>query len=164
MQLTDAMIESALENTVYMKQNPWIMIAILCAVVLFLTFLFFKAQVSRQKIIAGALAGVFVLIGCATLPRNIQGKKHIENGEWYVVTATVDRVMEATKDGKKRYYAVLDKYGSISLANYAEAMKYYAGEAVYVVVIPDSDGYKSTGITYKTADYTYEGSHQGLPE
>ena len=159
MQLTDSMIERALQDTVYVTESPWTIIGILGAVVLFLLFIFFKSNNARQKICSGLLAVIFVIMGFVIIGRNSSGKNYIENGEWYVVTDTVDRVMEAEKNGNLSYFMVLDKYGRVSLDSYSEAMQYYAGATVYVVVIPDGNGYKSTGVTYNTDDYVYVGNH-----
>ena len=159
MQLTDSMIERALQDTVYVTESPWTIIGILGAVVVFLLFIFFASKNTRQKVCSGLLAVMFIIGGIVIISRNSTGKNYIENGEWYVVTDTVDRVMESEKNGRKSYFMVLDKYGRVSLDSYSEAIQYYAGATVYLVVIPDGGGYKSTGVAYNTDDYVYVGNH-----
>lgn len=157
--LTDSMIEDALNDTVYVTESPWTIIAIIGGLVIFLLFIFFRANNARQKIISGLLAFFFIIGGIIMIDRNDSVKNLIDNGEWIVITDTVDRVMEETKNGRKSYFMVLDNYGRVSLDNYSEAIQYYAGAEVYVVVVINGNEYKSTGVTYPTDTYIYVGNH-----
>ena len=159
-QLTDAMIERALNNTVYMTESPWIIIAIIGAVVLFLLFIFFKSNNARQKIGSGLLVVMFVVMGIGIIGKNASMKHSIQRGEWIVRTDIVDRVMEEThSNGNKDYFMVLKKYGRVSLDSYFDAMQYYPGAEVYVVVVPKDGEYERTGIAYPTDTYVYVGIH-----
>ena len=157
--LTDSMIENVLNETVYVTESPWTVIAIIGAVVLFLLFIFLKANNARQKILSGLLVIIFLIMGVGIIARNDSVKNAIDNDEWTVVTDTVDRVMEKTENGHKSYFMVLEKYGRVSLDNYSDAMQYYSGAKVYVVVVPKGGEYKSTGVTYPTDTYIYVGNH-----
>ena len=157
--LTDSMIENALNDTVYMTENPWTVTAIIGAVVLFLLLIFFKSNNARQKIASGLLVVMFIIMGILTIGQNSAIKNSIQNDEWIVVTDTVDRVMEKTENGHKSYFMVLEKYGRVSLDSYSEAIQYYAGAKVYVIVVPKGEEYKSVGVAYPKDTYIYIGNH-----
>lgn len=159
-QLTDSMIEKALNNTVYVTENPWTIIAITGAVILFLILIFFVSRNTRQKIASALLAVMLFIMCCVGVGKNADVETSIKNGEWIVRTDIVDRVMEEThRNGNKDYFMVLEKYGYVSLDSYSEAIQYYSGAKVYVVVVPKGGDYKSTGVTYPTDTYVYVGSH-----
>ena len=155
MELTDSMIESELQNTIYAGDFHWEIIVFLgVPLLLFLVFFFFKSEDTRTKVCCGLLAVVFIIMGSVTIVKNATTSNYIDSGEWIVVTDTVERVMESTKNGNKSYFMVLEKYGNVSLS-YSEARQYHWGEEVYVVVVPDGNEYRGLGIAYSTDDYIY---------
>lgn len=156
MQLTDAMIENELRNTVYMSGNPVAVIAVVCAAMLFFGFLFFKTKRTNHKISCALLVLLLFVFVCIFTGRQIGTKHAIQNGEWRVCMDTVDRVMEKTENDRKSYFLVLNGYGRVSLESYEEALQYYAGAKVYVVVLESGD---CTGVIYPEDTYVYVGSH-----
>ena len=159
MQLTDYMIERALQDTVYMNESPWTLNGIVSILVVVIVALFVKIKGTLYRIGCVFLASALIIGSIVYIDNKNNVKESITNGEWMVVTDTVDRVMESTKNGNKDYFMVLEKYGRVSLESYSDAMQYYSGATVYVVVVPDGSLYKSTGITYSTDEYIYVGKH-----
>jgi hypothetical protein len=159
-QLTDAMIEKALQNKAYMNDDNTLMIVIMVIATIFLGSIFFISRNTRQKIGAGGSLILLLILSFAVINQNGSMAKAINNGSWEVHTDIVDRVMESTDDdGDKDYFMVLKTYGRVSLDSYAEAMQYYSGQRVYIIVVPKGSGYKDTGVAYPTDVYTYVGSH-----
>ncbi len=158
-QLSDHMIEQALKDTVYMSESPWILVGVLSFILLALVVLFIKNKGALYRIGCVLLATTLIILSIKYINKKNNTAEFISNGEWIVVTDVVDRVMESTENGNKDYFMVLEKYGRVSLESYSDAMQYYSGAKVYVVVVPDGSEYKSTGVTYSTEIYTYVGNH-----
>ena len=159
-QLTDTMIEKALQNTAYMGNDNTVAIIIMIVATIVLGSIFFISQNTRQKLSAGGTLILLIVLSLALISKNGSMAKAINNGNWEVHTDIVDRVMETTDDdGDKDYYMVLKTYGRVSLDSYADAIQYYSGQKVYIVVVPKGSSYKDTGVTYPTDVYTYVGSH-----
>ena len=159
MQLTDSMIERALQDTSYVSESPWKIVGILSVLILFFCLCFFMFKEKPRKIIAVVFVIFLLISGIVIISRDNKVKKQIENGEWYVATDTVDRVLEESKRVSKSYHMVLDEYGHVSLKDYEEAKKYYSGATVYLIVVPNGNEYKSIGITYNADKYVYVGNH-----
>ena len=103
---------------------------------------------------------LLLILSFAAMNQNGSMAKAINNGDWEVHTDIVDRVMVSTDDdGDKDYFMVLDTYGRVSLDGYADAIQYYSGQKVYIVVVPKGSTYKDTGVSYPTDTYKYIGSH-----
>lgn len=159
-QLTDATVEKALQNTAYMNNDNTLMIIIMVAVIVFLGVILFFSRSTRQKIGAGVTLLVFLVLGFALINQQSAMAKAINNGSWEVHTDIVDRVMVSTDDdGDKDYYMVLKTYGRVSLDNYEEAIQYYSGQKVYIVVVLKGSEYEDTGVSYPADVYKYVGNH-----
>lgn len=158
-QLTDTMIENALQNTAYMGNDNTLVIIIMIVSTIVLGSIFFICKNTRQKISAGGTLILLIVLSLALINRNDSMEKAINNGNWEVHTDVVDRVMETTDDGEKDYYMILKTYGRVSLDSYAEAIQYYAGQRVYIIVVPKGGGYKNTGVAYPADVYMYVGRH-----
>ena len=159
-QLTDSMIENALQNTAYMNNDNTLMIIIMSVGAIFLGGIFLISKNTRQKIGAGGSLILLIVLSLTVINQNSSMAKEINNGNWEVHTDVVDRVMESTDDdGDKDYFMVLEKYGRVSLDSYYEATQYYSGAEVYVVVVKKGGSYKDTGVTYPTDTYYYVGNH-----
>lgn len=160
MNLTDAMINEALQNTAFATRSPWEMIIILSVVVIVFVIILFKVENKRIKVLSAVLAVMFILIGINSIEEDFTIKNAIQNEEWIIVTDTVDRVMESKKNGKTTgYFMVLEEYGRVSFDSYSEAAEHYPGGQVYAVVIPHGDECLKTGIAYSKDKYTYVGNH-----
>ena len=158
--LTDSMIDAALQNTVWMKEDNTLIIVIMVVAVLLLGTIFFFSKSTRQKIGAGGTLILFLVLGFVLINQNGSMKRAINNDSWEVHTDIVERVMESIDDdGDKDYFMVLKTYGRVSLDNYADAMQYYPGQTVYIVVVPKGSGYKDTGVSYPADVYKYVGDH-----
>lgn len=159
-ELTDKMIENALENTVYMGNENTTIIIIMIVAALIGGTVFFLSKSIRQKIGFGGTALLFVLMGFGIIHNNNSMARPIKDGEWEVETDIVERVMESTDDdGDNNYFMVLEEYGRVSLADRTEANQYYKGQEVYVIVVPTNNGYESVGVTFPTDTYSYIGEH-----
>ena len=162
MQLTDYMIEKALQETSYMNESLWLPICIcggVLLVIVALAFLYLKVGIRTEGIIGVVFAVVFLIMSVRYIINQNRIKASIINGEWEVVTDRIEEVTQTTKDGNTKYHVILEKYESISLDDYNEATKYHSGETVYVVVVPKGNKYESTGIVYNANEYTYVGNH-----
>ena len=120
-QLTDSMIEKALNNTVYVTENPWTIIVITGAVVLFLLLIFFISKNARQKISSALLAVMIFIMCCVGVGKNADVENSIKNGEWIVRTDIVDRVGGGDSFGGGLIYSLVEGYDSQSAIEFAVA-------------------------------------------
>ena len=161
MQLTDSMIEQALQDKGYTTTNPWPIIGVMGALAVIFLLCSFLHKKLIKKIVCGLLAVLMIIMGIIFISRDISKANNIKNGEWIVVTDTVDRVMVEYDRGKKSYFMVLENMnGNIALDNYDEAMQYAPGNTVYVVLIPSGNKYTDVNIAYDANKYVYVGNHQ----
>ena len=160
MQLTDDMINKALQASGFATRSSWEVVIILGIFVIVFAVLFLRLKNKTLKILCAVLAVAFVAIGVNNITEDFAYKKAIQNEDWLVVTDRVDRVMESKTNGKTTgYFMVLEKYGRVSFADYSGAIQHYPGERVYAVVIPNGDEYMRTGIAYSKDKYEYIGNH-----
>ena len=159
-ELTDYMIAEDLKETVYKSNENTLMIVIMIVATIVGGVIFLFTNSKRQKIASAGIVLLFLIFGVIIIGRNNFMKNAINNGKWEVQTDIVDRVMEQTDDdGDVSYFMVLKKYGRVSLDDYSEAIQYYAGAEIYIIVVPKGDEYKDTGVTYPIDYYYYKGSH-----
>lgn len=157
-QLTDAIIENALNDSDIVTKNPLIDIFIYGLLVLALSYLCYCHKDIIKKVTCGLLAFVIFSVGLSGTIKDYSKKNSISNDEWIVVTDRVERVMYRT-NSLNPYYLDLKEYGRVTLDGHSEAMEHYSGEKVYVIVVPYGEKYESTGVVFSKDTYTYTGNH-----
>lgn len=159
-QLTDSMIEKALQDTAFMNNDHITMIIIMVVATIVLGGIFLISGNLRQKIGAGGSLVLLIVLCTVSIIQKGSMARAINSGNWEVHTDIVESVMVSTdRDSDKDYYMVLKEYGRVSLENYSEARQYHSGQKVYIIVVPKGRSHKDTGVTFPADVYKYVGSH-----
>lgn len=159
-QLTDSMIESALQDSPHMTSGDIpLLIVIMVGFTIFCGAILYFSKSTRQRIGAGGTLIMMLVMGSILIYREASMMNAINRGDWEVHTDIVARVMESTSNDGKDYYMVLREYGRESLKNRREAKQYYSGQEVYVIVVRKGNNYEQTGLTYPADIYEYVGDH-----
>ncbi len=158
-ELTDKMITNELKDAAFMQNENTLIIVLMVGFLIVLGAIFIFSKNERQKFASLGILILFEILGFMVIGNNNFMKNAVNNGEWIVITDTVERVMESTDDdGDTSYFMVLEKTGRASLDSSYEASRYSTGDEVYVVVVMKNGEYKRTGVVYPST-YYYTGSH-----
>lgn len=161
MQLTDSVIETVLQNTVWVSDENSTLIKVIVFAAVILGGIVLLSKDTRKRLSAGGCLALLVFMCSVIISRNNFMGKAINNGNWFVHTDVVEEVKVAIDqaDGDRDYFMVLEKYRRVSLDDYEDAIQYYPGQRVYIVVVPKNGSYESTGVTFPADVYKYVGSH-----